>query len=213
MYDMRRSPSGAHARVAPPVVPLALAVLLEAAPLPPPPPLPLPTPIVREVRPERGRTPGYFLHQRKHARIGGRLGFGVAGFLGPPVPVRAGFALDAVVAGRVSASRRQPMFTLFPEVGYSLAAAARHTRSHLFTAGFGLGGTNEGVGVAIIPRFVAGALLGERALGVRTGLLVEVVKDGGVGLEISHQALQVAGVWSQAVIVTLFIGFYTPRER
>lgn len=198
------------------MLPLALAVLValqEAAPLPPPPPLPVPTPIPRELRPERGKTPGYFLHQRQHARIGGRVGLGVAGFLGPKVPVRSAFALDVLVVGRVSASRRQPMFTLFPEVGYSLGAGHDHARSHLFSAGLGLGGTQHGVGVALMPRFVAGALLGDRALGLRTGLLVEVVKEGGVGLELSHQALQVAGAWSQAVIVTLFIGFYSPPER
>jgi len=182
-------------------------------PRPAPPALPEPTPIARELRPERGRTPGYFTHNLRHARLGGRLGLGVAGFLGASVPVRAAFALDAVVAGRVPASRRRPLFTLFPEVGYSLAAGARQTRGHLFTAGLGLGGTRHGVGVAIIPRFVAGALLGEGALGVRTGLLVEKVEKGGVGLELSHQALHVAGEWSQALIASVFIGFFWPRER
>lgn len=181
-------------------------------PRPAPPSLPVPTPIAREVRPERGRTPGYFTHNLRHARLGGRLGLGVAGFPGASVP-RAAFALDAVVAGRVPASRRRPLFTLFAEVGYSLAAGARHSRGHLFTAGLGLGGTRHGVGVAIVPRFVAGGWLGERALGVRTGLLVEKVEKGGVGLELSHQALQVAGEWSQALIVSVFIGLYWPRER
>lgn len=196
----------------PPVL-AALALLVEAAPLPPAPALPEPTPIARERRPERGPTPGYFLNRRQHARLGGRVGLGVAGFLGPPVPVRAAFALDLVVAGRVPASRRRPIFTLFPELGYSLAAGAKHTRGHLFTAGLGLGGTRHGVGVAIVPRLLAGSLLGRPALGLRSGLLVEVIKEGGLGFELGHQALQVAGEWSHSVIFTLFIGYYLPGER
>lgn len=230
-------PGRARGRVASPVLPLAVPVtqvtqvvlvtlvmlVTRGAPVPqpgaappprpPPPSLPVPTPIAREVRPEHGRTPGYFTHNRRHARVGGRLGLGVSGLLGASVPVRAAFALDAVVAGRVPASRRRPLFALFPEVGYSLAAGARHTRGHVFTAGLGLGGTRRGVGAAIIPRFVAGTWIGERALGVRTGLLVEKVQKGGVGLELSHQALQVAGEWSHALVASLFIGLYWPRER
>ncbi len=190
-----------------------IARLMAPVPLPPAPALPEPTPITREVRPERGRTPGYFLHTRQDPRIGGRLGMGVVGFLGPLVPARAGFALDVVLAGRVPASRRQPMFTLFPELGYSLAAGAKHSRGHLFTAGLGLGGTDRGIGVALIPRLVTGSLLAQRALGVRSGLLVEVVKVGGVGFTLDHQALLVAGEWSHAVIFTLFVGLYGPGER
>ena len=94
-----------------------IARLMAPVPLPPAPALPEPTPITPEVMPERGRTPGYFLHTLQDPRIGGRLGMGVVGFLGPLVPARAGFALDVVLAGRVPASRRQPMFTLFPELG------------------------------------------------------------------------------------------------
>lgn len=199
-----------------PTVPIAMAAMVASMapiPLPPAPALPEPTPITRELRPERGRTPGYFLHTRQDPRIGGRLGLGVVGFLGPPVPVRAGFALDVVLAGRVPASRRQPRFTLFPELGYNLAAGAKHTRGHLFTAGLGLGGTDRGIGVALIPRLVTGSLLGQRALGVRSGLLVEVIKVGGVGFTLDHQALLVAGEWSHSVIFTVFVGIYGPGER
>jgi hypothetical protein len=195
------------------VIALVLSLLADPDPLPPPPPLPEPVAIPREPRLEHGRTPGYYVNEREHPRFGARLGLGVAAFLTAPVPVRAGFALDAVAVGRVPASRRRPLFCLFPELGYSLAVGPKQTREHLATLGFGLGGAGDGFGVAIIPRFVAGSLLGQPALGVRSGLLVELVKTGGFGLELSHQAVEIAGAWSQAVFVSLFVGFYLPETR
>ena len=184
-----------------------------AQPLPGPPPLPEPEPIAREDRTEQGRTPSYYTNGLERPRVGGRLGLGVAGFLGPPVPIRAAFALDALAVGRVPFSRRVPALTAFPELGYALTAGRERTRSHLATVGLGLGGTFDGVGLAIIPRFCAGALLGQPAMGVRSGLLVELVRTGGFGLELSHQALMVGGAWSQAIVASLFVGFYVPEVR
>ena len=71
----------------------------------------------------------------------------------------------------------------------------------------------DAVAAAVIPRFVAGALLGQRALGVRTGLLIEAVRTGGFGLEISHQATVLPDAVAHALIVTLFVGFYVPTVR
>jgi hypothetical protein len=192
---------------------LALAfvtALLGEPTLAPPPTLPEPLAIPRESRVSQRRAPEFYRGGYEQARIGGRLGLGVAGFLGPPVPVRAGFVLDALVVGRVPASRRYPAFTVFPELGYSLAAGPRQTRSHLATLGLGLGGTNDGLGVALMPRFVAGSLLGQPVLGVRSGLLVELVRTGGFGLELAYQGLDLAGTWSHALLFTLYVGFYAP---
>ena len=156
----------------------------------PPPPLPEPAGLPRTVIRERGRAPHYYRdHERQPARFGGRLGFGVAGRLAGPLPVRAGFALDVLAVGRVSVSRGELAFGLFPELGYSLFAGAQHTRGHYFTGGLGLGVLAGPLGVAVIPRLVAGSLDRERALGVRTGLLAEMSKDGGFSLEVAHQAL------------------------
>jgi hypothetical protein len=189
---------------------LALVLALLSNPLPGPPPLPEPEPIAREDRREQGRSPGYFLHRIERPRFGARLGLGVAGFLGPPVPVRAGFALDVAAVGRVPASRRFPGFSLFPELGYTLVAGREQTRAHLATAGLGLGFTGDGVGVALLPRLIGGALLGQPALGIRSGLLVELVKTGGFGLELSHQALTLGGEWSHAIVASLCVGFFVP---
>ncbi len=192
-----------------------LSLILAVAPvaLPPRPPLPEPTPLQREDHRAIGRTPGYFLGTRGRPRYGGRLGVGLDGRVAGMVPVRAAFAFDAVAAMRVPASRRHELFTLFPEVGYSLAAGAQHTRGHLFTAGLGLGGTNDGVGAAIMPRFVAGSYLGQRALGLRAGVLAELVKTGGLGLELAYQALFLPGAVAHTIHFTVYVGYYVPKER
>lgn len=192
---------------------LTLVTQLLSAPLPGPPPLPEPEPLAREDRREQGRSPGYFLHRLEPPRFGARLGLGVAGFLGPPVPIRAGFALDLAAVGRVPTSRRFPRLTWFPELGYALVAGREQTRAHLASAGLGLGVTADGVGLAILPRLIGGSLLGQPALGIRSGLLIELVKTGGFGLELSHQALALDGVWSQAIVASLFVGFYVPEVR
>jgi hypothetical protein len=194
-----------------PVLPLLLA-LAPPAHLPPP-PLPEPTPLQREDHREYGRPPGYFPGHRGRPRFGGRLGVGLDGRVAGMVPVRAAFALDAVAVMRVPASRRNELFTLFPELGYSLVAGAQHTRGHLFTAGLGLGGTADGIGAAFMPRFVAGSYLGQRALGFRTGALVEVVKTGGFGLELAYQALFMPGGVAHTIHFTVYAGYYAPSER
>lgn len=195
------------------VLALVLALALAPAALPPPPPLPEPTPLQREDHRARGPTPGYFLGHRERLRFGGRLGVGLDGRVAGVVPVRAAFALDAVAVMRVPASRRNELFTLFPELGYSLTAGAQHTFGHLVTAGLGLGGTADGVGGAFMPRFVAGSYLGQRALGLRAGALVEVVKTGGFGLELAYQALFMPDGVAHTIHFTVFAGFYAPTER
>lgn len=167
----------------------------------------------REDHRERGPTPGYFLGERGRPRYGGRLGVGLDGRVAGMVPVRAAFALDAVAVMRLPASRRHELFTLFPELGYSLAAGAERTRGHLFTAGLGLGGTADGIGAAFMPRFVAGSYLGQRALGFRTGALVEVIKTGGFGLELAYQALFMPGGVAHTIHFTVYVGYYVPTER
>lgn len=173
---------------------LALAVQLESPPLespPPPPPLPDPAGSSRKVVRERGNL--YYYRPRpgfqQRIRVGGRLGFGVAGRLAGPLPVRAAFALDVIGVARVPVSRGDVAFGLLPELGYSLTAGAQHTLGNFVTAGMGLGVLSGPLAVGVIPRLVAGRFDRERALGVRTGLLVEGSKEGGFSLELAHQAL------------------------
>ncbi|MBZ5713362.1 hypothetical protein [Nannocystis pusilla] len=196
---------------------LALLFALASAPpteptqLPGPPPLPEPPPLQREDHRERGRSPGYYFNHRERPRLGARLGVGVDGRLAGPMPARAAFALDVLAIGRIPASRRHPRFTLFPELGFSLGAGARDTRGYLFNAGLGLGGTDKGVGIAVVPRFVAGSYSGQRALGVRAGLLVEKINPNGGGLELAYQALFLPGAVVHTIHVTLYLGFLLPK--
>lgn len=194
-----------------------LAPLLVLAALPPPPPLPEPAPLSREDRRERGTSPDYFTkqrtyHRRERPRLGGRIAIGLDGNASG-FPVRAAYALDFVFLARIPASRRNQLFTLFPEIGYSPTTGAQQTRGHLFTAGLGLGGTDSGFGVALIPRFVAGSLLGQRALGMRTGILVEYVKNNGGGVELAYQVVALPDSVVHTVHFVFFLGFYRPRVR
>lgn len=158
----------------------------------PPPPLPEPAGMPRVAYREQGRrrdpNDG---RSRQKIRTGGRLGFGVAGLLAGPLPVRAGFVLDALAVARIPLSRGAVAFGLFPEFGYSLLASTQHTRGNFFTSGLGLGMIAGPFAFAVIPRAVVGALDRERSVGVRTGLLAEGSKDGGFSLEVSHEALWV----------------------
>ena len=183
------------------------------AAIPPPPPLPEPAGLPRTVIHERGRRSWYRGEAggRQRIRVGGRLGFGVAGRLAGPLPVRAGFALDVLAAARVPVSRGRLAFGLFPEFGYSLLAGARRTDGHFFTGGFGLGVIAGSAGAAVIPRVVVGGLDRERAVGVRTGLLIEKSKDGGFSLEVAHQALQVPRGVIHELRVTLSLTFLMGR--
>ncbi len=171
--------------------PTQVATASTPAAVVPPPPLPEPAGLPRVVHRERGHSPWYYRgdRTRQKIRFGGRLGFGVAGRLAGPLPVRAGFALDALAAGRVPLTRGEVAFGLFPELGYALLASTQHTLGHFFTAGMGLGVLAGPVGIAVIPRAVVGVLDHERAIGVRTGLLAELSKDGGFSLEVAHEAL------------------------
>lgn len=170
---------------------LCIALAVRLASPPPPPPLPEPAALPRRVIQERGKLyyyrgrPGF----RQRVRVGGRLGLGVAGRLAGPLPVRAAFALDLLAAARVPVSRGDVAFGLLPEVGYSLTAGAQHTVGNFVTAGMGLGVLSGPFAFGVVPRLVAGRFDRERALGVRTGLLVEGSKQGGFSLELAHQAL------------------------
>lgn len=173
---------------------LALAVQLETPPLsspPPPPPLPDPAGAPRRVVRERGNLyyyrprPGF----RQRVRVGGRLGFGVAGRLAGPLPVRAAFALDVLAVARVPLSRGDVALGLLPELGYSLTAGAQHTLGNFLSAGLGLGVLSGPFTVGVVPRLLTGRFDRERAVGVRTGLLLEGSKEGGFSLEVAHQAL------------------------
>lgn len=128
---------------------------------------------------------------RQPIRVGTRLGFGAAGRLAGPLPVRAGFALDVLAVARLPVSRGRIAFGLLPEFGYSLLAGAHHTRGNFFTAGMGMGVIAGPAAFGVIPRVVTGALDRERVIGVRTGLIAEASKDGGFSLEVAHEALWV----------------------
>jgi hypothetical protein len=167
----------------------------QVSPTPAPPSLPEPAGLPRTVHREDGRSPYYYRDRirtpRQSPRVGFRLGFGAAGRLAGPLPIRAGFALDALAVGRIPMSRGKVAFGLFPEFGYSLLVGAHKTRGNFFTGGVGLGVIVGPFAAAVIPRAVLGNLMRERAVGVRTGLLVEGSKDGGFSLEVSHEALWV----------------------
>ncbi len=146
---------------------LALAVQLESPPLespPPPPPLPDPAGSPRKVVRERGNL--YYYRPRpgfqQRIRVGGRLGFGGAGRVAGPLPVRAAFALDVIGVARVPVSRGDVAFGLLPELGYSLTAGAQHTLGNFVTAGMGLGVLSGPLAVGVIPRLVAGPLVPDR---------------------------------------------------
>jgi len=158
----------------------------------PPPPLPEPAGLPRRVVYETGRRRaqrGGARGGRQEIRVGGRLGFGVAGRLAGPLPVRAAFVLDALAIARIPLSRGRVAFGLLPEFGYSLLASTRHTRGNFLTAGIGLGVIAGSAAFGVIPRVVTGALDREPVIGVRTGLIAEGSKDGGFSLEVAHEAL------------------------
>ncbi len=158
----------------------------------PPPPLPEPAGLPRVAYQEQGQRRYHRSDRaRQKIRTGGRLGFGAAGRLAGPLPVRAAFVLDALAVARIPLSPGRVAFGLFPEFGYGLLASTKHTRGHFFTGGLGLGIINGPFAFAVIPRAVVGALDRERAVGVRTGLIAEGSKDGGFSLEVSHEALWV----------------------
>ena len=158
----------------------------------PPPPLPEPAGLPRVAYHEQSERRYHRSDRRlQEIRTGGRLGFGAAGRLAGPLPVRAAFVLDALAVARIPLSPGRVAFGLFPEFGYGLLASTKHTRGHFFTGGLGLGLFNGPFAVAVIPRALVGALDRERAIGVRTGLLAEGSKDGGFSLEVSHEALWV----------------------
>jgi len=81
----------------------------------PPPPLPEPAGLPRRVVYETGRRRaqrGGARSGRQEIRVGGRLGFGVAGRLAGPLPVRAAFVLDALAIARIPLSRGRVAFGL-----------------------------------------------------------------------------------------------------
>ena len=186
---------------------LALALLADLVP----PPLPEPTPLPRYTRAAVGNGPDYFLGRRESPRLGFRIGYGLAGHVAGAVPARAAFDLDVIVGGRISASRRKPQFILVPELGYNLTAGAHATRSHLVTVGLGLGATRRRHStLAFIPRFVAGSMLRQPALGLRAGVLFEAGEDLTLGVELAYQALFLPGGAVHTLHFIFHIGTFSP---
>lgn len=157
----------------------------------PPPPLPEPATLPRRIVYEAGPRKRHRTRsgELQPIRAGGRLGFGVAGRLAGPLPVKAAFVLDALAVVRMPVTRGRWALGLLPEFGYSLLASTHHTRGNFLTAGMGLGVISGPATFGVIPRVVAGALDRQRAVGVRTSLIAEGSKDGGFSLEFSHQAM------------------------
>ncbi len=192
---------------------LALTLALFADPEPlqtpsqAPPELPSPQSLPRYTRTESGDGRSYFLRQRESPRLGVRAGYGFAGHVAGPTPVRAAFALDVIAGARLSVSRRRPELILVPELGYSLTAGAHATRSHLFTVGFGLGLTTQKYRtLAFVPRFVVGTMLHQQALGGRGGILLEVGEGATFGLELAYQALVLPTATMHTLLITLHVG-------
>lgn len=189
---------------------LSLALALLADPVPPP--LPEPTPLPRHTRAAVGTGPDYFLSRREDPRLGFRIGYGLAGHVAGNVPARAAFDLDVIAGGRISTSRRKPQFILVPELGYNLTAGAHATRSHLVTVGLGLGlgaTRRRNSTLAFIPRFVAGSMLRQPALGLRAGVLFEGGEDVTLGVELAYQALFLPGGAVHTLHFTLYLGVFS----
>ncbi len=189
---------------------LRLALALLADPVPPP-PLPEPTPLPRHTRAAVSTGPDYFLTRRERPRLGLRIGYGLAGHVAGAVPARAAFDLDVILGGRISTSRRKPQFILVPELGYNLTAGAHATRSHLVTVGLGLGAArHRHPTLAFIPRFVAGSMLRQPALGLRAGVLIEGGEDVTLGVEFAYQALFLPGGAVHTLHFTFHVGAFSP---
>ena len=93
-------------------------------------------------------------------------------------------AADVTVGMRVLAPMRLPRVGLVGEAGYSYAGELAQP-THLFSAGVGPGVTTGFVGVSWMPRFLVGTSLGEDAIGVRNGWVVDWV--GLATAEIAHE--------------------------
>lgn len=170
-----------------------LAVALSATPTDPSPAppqridLPEPRPVPRVTLTEEPRRPYYGLPKPRFVP-GFRIGVGLGARLAGQRSDRAHFALDALLYARAGLHRGRNQAALVPALGYSLGAG-KVTREHLFLAGLGLGllGKDD-ASLAVVPAVVVGAAERQRALGVRTSLVLDTGRLG-VVLEVAHQYL------------------------
>lgn len=133
------------------------------------------------------------------------LGMGPVWRLGTsPVPLEPGagamarspeaeFALDLSaglsLGGRAARWESERLLWITPELGYSYAKT-EPGRTHLFTAGTGLGFGSRVFFASYAPRFVVGRSLGlpGTVVGVRNGLVFNILY-GSLGVEVAHQYL------------------------
>lgn len=175
----------------------------EPSPGPPRVELPEPRPVPRVTLTERRRR-RYYGEQKPIFIPGFRLGVGLGARLAGERSDRAHFALDAQLLARVGLHRGDLQAGLFPMFGYGLAAG-KVTREHLMVAGLGLGvlGDKDGA-IAIVPALVYGLAERQRVLGVRTSLLLDLIKAGLV-FEIAHQYLRFASAHRHELRLTIGI--------
>jgi hypothetical protein len=160
-------------------------------PLAPAPPttvdMPEPRPVPRVTLTERPRIP-YYGAPRPRFIPGFRLAVGLGARLAGDRSDRAHFALDTHLFARVGLHRGERQAAVFPSFGYSLGAG-KVTREHLMVAGLGLGFIDGKEGaLAIVPSFLFGLAERQRVLGLRTALVLDLIKAG-VMFEIAHQYL------------------------
>ncbi|WP_434419598.1 hypothetical protein [Nannocystis pusilla] len=153
----------------------------------PPVTLPEPRPVPRVTLTEARRRPYYGLPKRRFVP-GFRIGVGLGARLAGQRSDRAHFALDALLYARAGLHRGRNQAALVPALGYSLGAG-KVTREHLFLAGLGLGVLGkDDASLAVVPAVVVGVAERQRALGVRTSLVLDTGPLG-IVLEVAHQYL------------------------
>lgn len=149
--------------------------------------LPEPRPVPRATLTEKPRIP-YYGAEKPRFVPGFRLAVGLGARLAGDRSDRAHFALDAQLLARVGLHRGRTQAAVFPALGYGLGAG-KITREHLLVAGLGLGLIDHKDGaVAVVPSFLFGLAERQRVLGVRTALVLDLLKSG-VMFEIAHQYL------------------------
>lgn len=149
--------------------------------------LPEPRPVPRVTLTEEPRRPYYGLPKPRFVP-GFRIAVGLGARLAGQRSDRAHFALDALLYARAALHRGRNQAALVPALGYSLGAG-KVTREHLFLAGLGLGVLGkDDASLAVVPAVVVGVAERQRALGVRTSLVLDTGPLG-IVLEVAHQYL------------------------
>lgn len=110
-----------------------------------------------------------------------------AGVSWSPTLNEVGFSLDTMATARLGLTPGYWHWALWPELGYThdlVPAAGRH----LGSLGLGPALQSESFSLGVIPRLVLGSAGGALAVGLRTGLLVELWENL-LCVELSHQWL------------------------